>query len=65
VGGLRKVAGYRNALIVVTGLREMIVGPSGYLTQKRRNKLEEATRYIDELAAQWTTDYTELSILYV
>lgn len=65
LGGLRKVAGYRNALIVVTGLREAIIGPTGYLTQKRRTELSEATQYIDELAAKWTTDYTELSILYV
>lgn len=65
LGGLRRIAGYRNALIVVTGLREAIVGPTGYLTQKRRLELDGATQYIDELAAQWTTDYTELSILYV
>lgn len=65
LAGLRRVAGYRNALIVVTGLRESIIGPSGYFTRKRQVKLAEATHYIDHLAAQWTTDATELSILYV
>ncbi len=65
LAGLRKVAGYRSALIVVTGLRESIVGKGGYFTRKKRGQLEEATRYIDELAAQWTTEQTELSILYV
>lgn len=65
VQGLRRIAGYRRALVVVTGLRESIIGPSGYFTTKRREEVDAATAYIDEFAAQWTTENTELNILYV
>lgn len=65
VRGLRTVAGYRRALVVVTGLREAIVGSARYFTSKRREQLDDATRYIDEVAAQWTTENTELNLLYV
>lgn len=63
--GLRKVAGYRNALIVITGLRSAITHPTGYYTRERQERYQEAVYFIDELAAKWTTDSTEISILYV
>jgi hypothetical protein len=66
VRGLRSIAGYRRGLVVVTGLREAIIGPSGQrLTPRRRETLEEAASYIDEVASQWTTENTELNLLYV
>lgn len=66
LGGLRKIAGYRRGLVVITGLRDAIIGPAGgYLTARRRESLDLATQYIDDLAAQWTTEETELNLLYV
>ncbi|KAF0093802.1 MAG: hypothetical protein E1N59_2455 [Puniceicoccaceae bacterium 5H] len=64
VRGLKSVAGYDSALLLITGLRESITCGKPF-TRKQQERHEEARGYIDALASQFTTANAELSILYV
>ncbi len=64
IAGLKRVAGYSTALVLVSGLRETFAAPSGRLTQPRREAHAEAKSYLESLAAEWTTENTVLTILY-
>lgn len=63
--GLRKICGYDEALLVVTGLREAVKSRGRYFTQRRRAHYQDAIDFIDRLAARYTTRNMELTVMYL
>lgn len=64
ISGLKRLAGYETALLLITGLRDAVTGPNRRYTRRRQEDFEEAKAYIDSVAAEWTTENTALTILY-
>jgi len=66
VAGLRRIAGYAHALVVVSGLRQAV---TGHLKPRQRNRaehsVEQAMAWIDETARHWKTANCELTIIYI
>lgn len=65
VAGFKKVSGFDNCLILVTGLRRAICPDGRRFTQRLRAKYDDAIAYIDEMALKWRTENSDLSILYL
>jgi hypothetical protein len=64
LGGLKRIAGYETALVLVTGLRGAVTGTGKRFTAQRQAAYVEAKAYIDSVTAEWTTENTAVSILY-
>ena len=62
---LKKISGYAEALLLITGLRQALCPPRKYWTQKRATRYREAISYIENLALQFKTPRTKLSLLFV
>lgn len=62
---LKKISGFPRALLLVTGLRQALCPPRKYWTQKRAERYREAISYIENLAMQFKTPRTRLSLLFV
>ncbi len=62
---LKRISGFEEALLLITGLREALCPPGKYWTQKRSTRYQEAISYIESLAVQYKTPKTKLSLLFV
>ncbi len=62
---LKRIAGYPEALLLITGLRQALCPPGKYWTRKRAQRYREAISYIENLALQYKTPATRLSLLFV
>ncbi len=63
--GLRRLAGYREATLLVTNLRRALVPPGRRATPRRQRDYEEALALIRDLAAARTAASTELHLLFL
>lgn len=60
---MKKLAGCRVALLLVTGLRETIGTEGTYWTQKRQHQYDCIRHWIDALACAWATRGLQLQIV--
>lgn len=65
ITALKALAGYRHALLLITGLRHAVAPEAKYWTQRLRREHQEAVAFIDELALQYATPSTRLTLLYL
>ena len=63
--GLRRLAGYREATLLVTNLRRALVPPGHRATPRRLRDYEEALALIQDLAAARTAASAELHLLFL
>jgi hypothetical protein len=63
--GLRKLAPYRNATLLITNLRPALIPPSRRATARRKHEYEEALAFIRELAAARTVRGSNLQLLFL
>ena len=63
--GLRRLAGYREATLLVTNLRRALVPPGLRATSRRQRDYEEALALIRDLAAARTAASAELHLLFL
>lgn len=62
---LRKLAGYPEAILLVTGLRRLVCPPGKRWTKRRRSQYQETLHYIEQLANQHSSPRTRLSLLFL
>ena len=62
---LKQISGFRQALLLITGLRSAICPKGKYWTEKRAVRYREAITYIENLALNFKTPRTKLSLLFV
>jgi hypothetical protein len=65
IGALKQLAGYRHALLLITGLRQALAPEAKYWTQRLRREHQAAVSFIDQLALQYATPSTRLTLLYL
>lgn len=65
MAGLRKLAPYRNATLLITNLRPALIPPAGRATARRKRDYEEALAFIRELAAARTVRGSNLQLLFL
>ncbi|MEO0510605.1 MAG: hypothetical protein AAF065_12180 [Verrucomicrobiota bacterium] len=63
VGEMKKLAGRREALLLVTGLRESVCPPGKYWTKARQGQYERTRGWIDELVCAWATRGSKLQVV--
>lgn len=63
--GLRHLARYREATLLVTNLRPALLPPSRRATPRRKREYEEALAFIRDLAAARTARGTNLQLLFI
>jgi len=63
--GLRQLAGYRDATLLVTNLRPALIPPSRRATPRRKRDYEEALAFIRDLAAARTVRGANLQLLFI
>ncbi|PXA03278.1 hypothetical protein DDZ13_12695 [Coraliomargarita sinensis] len=63
VGEMKKLAGRREALLLVTGLREAVCPRGKYWTQARQSEYERVRGWIEELACAWATRGSQLQVV--
>lgn len=62
---LKQLAGYRQILIPIVGLREAICYPNRPYTARRKQAYEDAREMIDQLAARFASPESHLVLLHV
>ncbi|WP_189510587.1 hypothetical protein [Cerasicoccus arenae] len=62
---LRKVGGCREAIILITGLRQSVCPPGHYFTNKRQQTYNHTQDYIEQLAAKYSSRKTHLRLVFV
>lgn len=65
VAEMKKLAGRRAALLLVTGLREAICPPGSYWTRARAAQELRVRGWIDELACAWATRGAQLQVIVI
>ncbi len=65
MAGLRTLAGYREATLLVTNLRSALIPPGRRATARRHGEYAEALAFIRALAAARTARGTELHLLFL
>jgi hypothetical protein len=60
---MRKLAGRREGLLLVTGLREAVCPPGKYWTRQREDRYRRVRDWIDELACAWATRGSRLQVV--
>lgn len=60
---MKKLAGRRQALLLVTGLREAICPERGYWTKAREAQHRRVRDWIDELVCAWATRGSQLQVI--
>ena len=65
MAGLRKLAPYRDATLLITNLRPALIPPSRRATPRRQRDYEEALAFIRELAAARTARGSNLQLLFL
>ena len=63
VAEMKKLAGRRQALLLVTGLREAICPGQGYWTRAREAQYRRVREWIDALACAWATRGSQLQVI--
>ncbi|HEX2101739.1 MAG TPA: hypothetical protein VHF69_13790 [Candidatus Synoicihabitans sp.] len=63
--GLKRLAPFREATLLVTNLRPALVPPEKRATPRRQREYEEALAYIRELAAARTSPSANLNLLFL
>ena len=62
MAGLRKLAPYREATLLITNLRPALIPPSARATARRKREYEEALAFIRDLAAARTVRGSNLQL---
>jgi hypothetical protein len=65
MAGLRQLAPYRDATLLITNLRPALLPPSRRATPRRKRDYEEALGFIHDLAAARTTRSANLQLLFL
>lgn len=65
VGEMKKLAGRRRALLLVTGLREAICPSGGYWTKAREDQFRRVRDWIDELVCAWASRESQLQVIVI
>ena len=65
MAGLRKLAPFRDATLLITNLRPALIPPSRRATPRRKREYEEALTFIRELAAARTVRGSNLQLLFL
>lgn len=65
MAGLKRLAPYRNATLLVTNLRPALIPPSARATARRKRDYEEALAFIRDLAAARTVRGVDLQLLFL
>ncbi len=60
---MKKLAGRRSTLLLVTGLREAVCPEGAYWTKKRQAQYDRVRGWIDELACAWATRGSQLQVV--
>jgi len=60
---MKKLAGRREALLLVTGLRNSVCPPGKYWTKARQEQYDRVRGWIDELACAWATRGSRLQVV--
>lgn len=60
---MRKLAGSREALLLVTGLRQAVSAEGRYWTKQREARYQQVRGWIDELACAWATRGSRLQVV--
>jgi hypothetical protein len=63
--GLKHLARYREATLLVTNLRPALIPPARRATAKRKREYEEALAFIHDLAAARTSRSAKLQLLFL
>lgn len=63
VSEMKKLAGRRQALLLVTGLRDAICPLDRYWTQARQAQYQRVRGWIDELACAWASRGSKLQVV--
>lgn len=63
VSEMKKLAGCREALLLVTGLRDAVCPPGKYWTQARQTQYQRVRGWIDELACAWASRGSKLQVV--
>ncbi|HKK19289.1 MAG TPA: hypothetical protein VJ952_11465 [Opitutales bacterium] len=63
VGEMKKLAGRREALLLVTGLREAVCPRGKYWTQARQAEYGRVRGWIEELACAWASRGSRLEVV--
>ncbi len=63
VGEMKKLAGRREALLLVTGLRDAVCPAGKYWTQSRQMQYERVRGWINELACAWASRESKLQVV--
>lgn len=65
MAGLRELAPFRDATLLITNLRPALIPPTGRATARRKRDYEEALQFIRELAAARTLRDSNLQLLFL
>lgn len=60
---MKKLAGRRDGLLLVTGLREAVCPVGKYWTKHRETQYQRVRDWIDELACAWATKGSRLQVV--
>ncbi len=63
VGEMKKLAGRRDGLLLVTGLREAVCPEGKYWTKPREAQYQRVRDWIDELVCAWATQGSRLQVV--
>jgi hypothetical protein len=63
VSRMKRLAGRRDALLLVTGLREAVCPPGRYWTKRRAAQYQRVRQWIDELACAWASRGSRLQVV--
>ena len=62
---LKLLAGFRSAVLLVSGLRQAVRGPRRYWTRRLQDRYRETIEYIDGVAALTSAPSTRLKLIYL
>jgi len=63
VAEMKKLAGRRRSLLLVTGLRDVVCQEGSYWTKKRQMQYDRVCNWVDELACSWATRGAHLQVV--
>jgi len=65
VTALKRLAGYKNSVLVISGLRAAICPRGKYWTSNLQQRYASAIHFADHLAAHWATPGSQLNLVYI
>lgn len=63
VAQMKRLAGRREALLLVTGLRDAVCPPGKYWTKSRESQYQRVRGWIDELVCAWASRGSKLQVV--